>query len=463
MQFEREIRHLLIVFCVGFLAIALSASYWAIVGPENLALRNDNPRLVEREANIRRGRIYDRAERIVAQTILNDNGRLMRVYPYPQSGSALGYFSLRYGTSGAENAYNPILRGDTTPKSFWVRFEQDVLHRPQIGWDIQLSLDMELQSELTQALSGRQGAAVIIEVPSGALLAMVSLPTYDPGQLDEQWDNLINTDGNPFFNRVLQGNYQPGGFWQTALMAEAILAQYPLNQKVANATQPVVIDGLSLHCARQPSASDLTLSEAYAYGCPYPFTTLIEALGENALWSTLNTFQLSNYTLAGYISGDVILGEAETTPEPPKTEIIIETILGQGQQTITPLAMVMVAGAIINEGNAPQPYTLAAIRPPTVAEWQPASPMKPAVPLMTAETAEALRELTRQNIAHFALANPVGGHVSYAYSGDKQHVIFIGWGQNETASIAIAMVIENEADAEVVMNLGKAALEKALN
>lgn len=462
MQFEREIRYLVLLFCIGFFVIGLSTSYWAIVGPENLLSRNDNPRLIEREAQIRRGTIYDSQERILAQSIMREDGRLTRVYPYPQGGSAVGYFSLRYGTSGAENAYNSILRGDTIPKSFLTQIKQDVLHQPQVGFDIQLTLDIIIQDKLLQIMRGRQGAIVVLDASDGALIAMISLPTYDPNLLDSNWDMLIKTEGNPFFNRALQGAYQPGGFWQTALMSEAILAQYPLKDEINNATQTVQLKDLTLHCAQTPPKNSLTLEEAYTYGCPYPFTQLIEPLGEQAILSALERFQLSNYTLEDYVvDRSISPGVVTQTPTFTRVENIVEKILGQAEETITPLAMAMIAAAVINNGNAPQPYALLSTRT-TSDGWEVESSDRPAIPLMTIETAEKLQELMMQNISPTPAEVNMGGHAAYAYAGDKAHAIFIGWGYYKDKQIAVAIVLENTDNAAEILQIGQRVIEVAI-
>ena len=59
------------------------------------------------------------------------------------------------------------------------------------------------------------GAVVVLNIPSGEVLAIVSLPTYDPNTLDTNWEQLTQAAGKPFFNRALQGAYQPGGTLET--------------------------------------------------------------------------------------------------------------------------------------------------------------------------------------------------------------------------------------------------------
>lgn len=104
MNITQEVNRLLLAVLAAFLIMMVAAAYWAISGAETLLLREDNPRRVEAEAQIRRGQIIDRDGVILAESVLQADGRLLRVYPHPEAAPFVGYFSLRYGTGGAETA-----------------------------------------------------------------------------------------------------------------------------------------------------------------------------------------------------------------------------------------------------------------------------------------------------------------------------------------------------------------------
>src|SRR5690606_17819089 len=145
MTLTREINRLLIATLVAFGIVALAASYWAIVGPDTLLQRADNPRLIMAEAAIRRGIIQDRNERLLADTLIGPNGQVERYYPQPEVSSLVGYSSLRYGVGGAEAMFNTILRGDDLSRGFFSELVDSLLHRPQRGSDIRLTLDLTVQ------------------------------------------------------------------------------------------------------------------------------------------------------------------------------------------------------------------------------------------------------------------------------------------------------------------------------
>ena len=469
MQFAREINRLVVGFLAILLIVAFAATYWAIVGAETILKRQDNPRQVEVEASIRRGSILDRNGQVLADSTLDSNSILIRQYLYPEMYSALGYFSFRYGVSGAEAAYDSILKGDDLPRDLSAYLSNDLLHRPREGSDIQLTFDLTIQQALAKAMAGHQGAAVVLSVPSGEVLGMASFPTFDPNTLDIDWGNLIEAPGNPFFNRALQGNYQPGGTLQTPLIAAAMLTGSSLDTPIADATRPVPITNVELRCAAVLPSKALTLREAYIFGCPYPFSQLANELGVEGIDAIFHTFHLDTPpSLRGFVVQPTnAIGTTPTNGNlPPET--LAQNALGQGQLTITPLEMAMITAAIVNDGNAPQPYTLLDTRQPDSETWIADTALHPSMPLTTATTARQLQDMMRLAVADGAAQNAgragidIGGHATLAYSGTKTQAWFLGFATLEgRQGIALAVVIEDSADPGLAADIGGTVLAAA--
>jgi penicillin-binding protein A len=469
MQFTKEINRLLFGVLIAFMVIVIAATYWAVAGPLGILQREDNPRLIEAESRIIRGNIEDRSGSLLVTSLPGENGFVSRQYLYPEMNSALGYFSLRYGVGGAEAAYDLILSGSDLNPDFNEYMTANLLHHPQEGSSIRLSLDLNIQQQVEKAMNGQAGAAVILAVPSGEVLAMVSLPTYDPNMLDANWEALTTAPGNPFFNRVLQGGYQPGGALQTMLMATALVTGQPLDASTATATQPVHIADVDLNCAVRLPPMALDLREAYAFACPFPFVELADDLGPTVVQAALNTF-LFDQPLA--LPGFVV--EPEDSPTPMTTPFIladtdlVEDALGQGAITINPLTMAVMMSAIVNDGNAPQPYTLLEVQRPDSTEWLLVSEVLPTIPLMTTDTARQLQDLMRNAVANGAAQNAgrpeidIGGHAALAYSGEETQAWFVGFATlGGRRGIAVAVVLENSNDPGLAADIGGTALEAA--
>lgn len=464
MNLNREIRLLMLGLLIAFGAIAFAAGYWAVIGPDTILIREDNPRLVEAEARRLRGGLYDASGDPLAVSTTDDDGIVTRSYYDEAFYGALGYSSLRYGVSGAEAAFDPLLRGDDQVSTFDDMLIDSLLHRPQTGADVMLTFDHDVQHAAYEAMRGETGAAVVLSA-SGEVLALVSLPTYNPNALDENWETLIAAPDNPFFNRVLQGQYQPGAALQTALLAGALLTDVSLNTPYENATAPMVIDDLSLACAVRLPPAALVLRDAYAFACPTPSALLASSLGAAGIQAALDTFRLESLpTLPGFVPADAV------TPSPVliSEDNMIEEALGQGTLTVSPLDMALVAAAVVNDGNAPLPHVLDATRMSADSGWITRTHQQPSLPLMTAATARQLQDLMRYAVANGAAQNAgrpnidIGGHAALAYSGDTTLSWFIGFTTVAGGrGAAVAVVLENSTDPGLAAHIGGTALSAA--
>jgi cell division protein FtsI/penicillin-binding protein 2 len=467
--FSREIQRLLFGVLSAFAIIAAAATYWAISGADTILKREDNPRLVEAEARIIRGNVLDRNGTVLAESVVGDGGVVERHYPFRETNGALGYFSLRYGVAGAEAAYDTQLRGDDLHPDLSEYLAASLLHHPQQGSDIRLTLDLAIQQQVAQAMEGHTGAAIVLSVPDGEVLAMVSLPTYDPNSLDSNWEQLAQAPGNPFFNRVLQGRYQPGGTMQTILMATALVMQQPLDTPLQLASASVRVDDTTLTCAVRLPLLALDLREAYAFACPSPFATLGESIGTDGLQAALEAFLFDrSLVLPGFVVEPEGVPSAPPASSTVTPENLVESALGQGPQTINPLTMAVLASAIVNDGNAAQPLTLLAIRRPDSEEWSELGDVLPSLPVTTTNNARQLQDLMRFAVATGAAQNAgrpnvdIGGHSALAYAGNATQAWFVGFATlGGRRGISVAVVLEDTDDAGLAADIGGTALAVA--
>ncbi len=469
MQFTREVNRLVIGLLALFGIVTMAAAYWAVIGPDTILKRDDNPRRVEAAASILRGSLLDRDGRTLVESTRDDSGRVTRQYLSPAMYSALGYFSLRYGADGAENAYDSLLSGSSVTRDTSTLLLDSLLHRATVGSDAQLTLDLDVQERIADAMDGQQGAVVVLSVPDGAVLAMLSLPTYDPNTLDANWDTLVVAPGNPFFNRVLQGRYQPGGALETPLMAAAFLVNQPIGDAIDQATDPVMLDNLELSCAVRLPSMALPLRDAYTFACPNAFRTLALDLGAETVRATVDTFRLDKQpTLPGFVPEATTATPTPAAPLALDENALTRLALGQANLTVSPLNMAMMAAAIVNDGNTPQPYLLIGTRDPNAADWTASQAVRPTIPLATANTARQLQDWMRAAVANGAAQNAgrpnidIGGHAALAYSGESSLAWFVGFATYAgNRGAAVAVVLENSADPGLAADIGGTALAAA--
>jgi cytochrome P450 len=230
---------------------AIGAPRWIprigrLLGRRPLAQFGRTARAVVAEQQIRRGRLLTSAGVAVAETIINEQGLAERHYPYAGLSSVTGYYSIRYGVGGTEAAFDPILRG-TIRQTAAEKWLDDLLHRPLVGRDVTLTIDLPAQVAADVALGQQEGAVVVMEIETGAILVMSSHPIYDPNHLDEMWDTLRQDRQAPLLNRATQGLFPVGdlarlmgliGLYDAGVTVPSDPLEAPLTEMLAPLSQP---------------------------------------------------------------------------------------------------------------------------------------------------------------------------------------------------------------------------------
>lgn len=459
----QAIRRLMVGLLIAFGGVALVAGYWSLIRPAGLLAREDNPRLVLAEQQVQRGQILDRDGVVLARTIFNGD-EAQREYPVPAAAPAVGYYSLRYGTSGIENAQDPLLRGQTA-RTAWQQLWNDLLHRPSIGGDVRLTLDADVQQAAADALKGYHGAVVVVEVPSGNVLALSSAPTFDPNTLDENWDSLREDSDAPLLNRVTQGLYQPGASLQSVVLGSAINANIATVSDPALGGRSVSINSATLPCGLAEGDPPQTLADAFVEACPAPFEILGAQLGLDTLDTALTDFGLlesPEFPLA--VESD---GEAFIETDHSAAQLAV----GQSQLTVTPLHMARIAAAFANQGQMPPLHLISATRL-SEQSWQPmrvsSTPRGTISPVHADAIAEIMAEAVGRGSAQQAAlpSRTVSGHAGLALTDveGSLNAWFIGFVPlSDGGAYAVAVLLEDTPDAGEAAAIGGYVLQAALN
>ena len=231
----------------------------------------------------------------------------------------------------------------------------------------------------------------------------------------------------------------------------------------------MTLDNLQLDCAVRLPPMTLTLREAYTFACPHPFAALAQDLGVETVQATIDTFRLDQAADADGLRRRDAADDADAHAARRSTRTIWRRLaLGQGQMTVSPLNMAMMAAAIVNDGNTPQPYVLMKTRAPGAADWTAASGGAPEHPAGDGDTARQLQDLMRNAVANGAAQNAgrpnidIGGHAALAYSGDGSLAWFVGFATFAgKQGAAVAVVLENSGDPGLAADIGGTALAAA--
>lgn len=436
MSMQREIQRVAAFLLVSFFIVGLAAAYWAVTGPDSLLQRRDNPRLVLQAQWVDRGQLVDRNGVTLASSE-RTGSMYSRVFPTSADASVLGVVQTGVGISGPEAAYDALLTG--TPVDPIEQSVRDLLHEARQGNDVQLTLSSEVQETLAAAMSGRAGAAIVISLPDGEILGMIS-------QQGPEAAGAMPESGAPPaqpVNLALTGEYPVGSAILPGSLSAALLQGVDITQTKFPAGDCAV---------RLPADLVITLQDAFLFGCPQPFASATANIAPDALAATLSSFMVQppatalNGLLTGY------------APERA----------GTGDLAASPLSLALMAAAIAEDGAAPAPQLGLGWRAPGNDGWTSLVTASPRLPVTTATTARRLQDLMRQAVAEGAAQNAgrprldIGGIAALAGPDDAPVSWFVGFTSlPEGKGAAVAVALENTRDTGLAADVGGAALEAA--
>jgi cell division protein FtsW (lipid II flippase) len=454
-DYRRRVEHLTLIILTGFMTVALMMAYWVSWRGVSLLSREDNPRLVEIERRVNRGRILDRDSTVLAESSEFANGYI-RTYPIPEVGPALGYYSIRYGTAGIEQALDFVLRG--AEDGTWPTVIRDFLHVSPAGKDVKLTLDSSLQERATRLMDDQTGAMILLELDEenqAEVLVMVSQPGYDPNELDLRFEELSAGEPGPLFNRVTQGLYQPGLILQPLILAAAIEdGTLRLDNQVEDPLLPVMINGQIKRCQLRPddtAARSFSWADMFAMNCPFPLYNLGQQLGEATLDEIFDQFNLTT-------APEFILPVA---PDPAIPAIIEPGMaaIGQEQMTLSPLQVALAYAVLGNNGRLPQLSLVEAVVGADGEEQENnAMEFDPIKTVVSPETVEAVLRAMPQSgnvrdVALSVLAGPEGNRNTW----------YAGLSTADPARQILVLVLENQGDPAIGQEIGRSVLSAAGN
>lgn len=289
----------------------------------------------------------------------------------------------RIGKNGVEKQYDTDLRGEAGNVQMEVNAHGRVVRElsrndPRAGRDVHLTLDIGLQQFAQQSLAKEQGAAaVVLDIHSGAIRALVSQPGFDPnlftyGISQDDWDRL-NTDENaPLLNKVISGVYAPGS------TIKPIIAMAGLEADMLKPEAQVFCPGYfqlgdyTFHCWKHGGHGHVNLHQAVAGSCDTYFYDLGHRIGIDRIQAMAKRFGLGQkldidlpHERAGLIPGRAWkLTNHGGLWEPGETLV---AAIGQGYMLTTPLQLAMMAARLANGGKAITPHLVAPTGPVTDA------------------------------------------------------------------------------------------------
>jgi penicillin-binding protein A len=349
---NRAISRLWGLFILLFAVLALRATWLMLVSGPTIAAKPYNPRHALLDS--RRGRILATDGTVLAQTRGN-----RRVYPFGAAlAQTVGYVSARYGTSGIEEAYDRALTPADTTGDPSAQLDEIVdafqgRTAQSHGADVVTTIVPPIQSELWLQLSRYdRSAGIVLDPSSGAVLAIASVPSFDPDRFDSEFPQLESDAQSPLLNRATSGLYPPGSTFKIFTAASALDAGTVTPDSQFYDPGYFTIGDFTLHDNESEATGEQDLTGAFALSSNVDFAQIALKMGDDAFYDALARWGIG-------ASLDFQL-PAETDSVPSKSAIVPGELaqmgFGQGALLMTPLQMALIAATIANDGTMPRPY-----------------------------------------------------------------------------------------------------------
>ncbi len=219
------------------------------------------------------------------------------------------------------------------------------------GRDLYLTIDADVCAEAYKALNGHKGTVGVYNYKTGAIICMVSSPTYDPSNPPTVEDGDETYDG-VYINRFLSSRFAPGSTFKLITAAAAIDKIPDIEQRTFECTGTTTIGGTAVTCVK--THGTLTFEQALNVSCNVTFAKLAVELGSSVMEAyTEKTGLTVRYSVNG-ISTAASTFDFEADGEGG----LAWSGVGQGKDLVNPCALMIFCGAVANEGKAAIPQII---------------------------------------------------------------------------------------------------------
>lgn len=423
-----------------------------------------------------RGPILVGPDGTVVATSVETDGRLQYLRTYPEGerwAHVVGYRTVNLGAAGIEQFENEFLAG--TGDRFFVDRMRDLLTGDRTGGGtVVTTLSRGAQQTAYEQLRDNRtgtnrGAVVALDPRTGAVQALVSMPSFDPDplashdpeQAQAAYDALDEDPDRPLANRALSERYAPGSVFKIIDSAAALSSgnYTPGSELVGGpqylaptAGQPIG-NAPGVHCPRE-----ISLEQAFVVSCNTAFSHLAaEELGGQALLEMAEAFGFGTDLTVGQLDGDGMpvatstLGELSREDGQDDPPTVALSAIGQASVQITPLQGALIAATVANGGVQMRPYLVEQLQDAQLRPVYDADPEQLRRPI-SGEVADALQDMmvgvvergtgTNAQIAGYT----VGGKTGTAETGTDsgEHGWFVGFVMADGEPVsAVAVFLEN--------------------
>jgi peptidoglycan glycosyltransferase len=380
--------------------------------------------------------------------------RYRREYPGGKAfAHVIGYMSpyLATGIEGTESKYL-----DGSHPSLAIRRAIDMIsNAPSKGASIDLTLNAKAQQLAYRDLAstGKRGAVVALDPKTGAILAMTSTPSYDPGPLtaidgkkaQAAFDKLNKDPDKPLENKAIGRTYAPGSTFKTVTAATFLTDGHDENT-VVEAPDALPLPGtqIAMHNYHGESCGgQASVLQALTVSCNTAFANMGLAVGYDKLKE-----QATKFGVGQPLQIPLTVSPSDIGPDESRAALA-KTAIGQQSNQMTPLQMAMVAAGIANKGVVEKPYLVNKVLGPDGSEIDTTRPED----FSEAVSEDVAARLTKMMINVVQHGTAIGAQIpgvtvagktgtAETLPGQPSHAWFIAFAPVEDPKIAICVFVE---------------------
>ncbi|MFH8472249.1 penicillin-binding transpeptidase domain-containing protein [Streptomyces sp. NPDC018000] len=461
------------IFCgVLVLALLFRVNWLQYVRADELNANEHNRRVqIERYAHERGNIIVDGNPVTGSVETKGSDFKYKRVWKDgPMWAPVTGYSSQAFDASQLESIEDGILTGNSD-QLFFDRTLSLFTGEKKTGGNIVTTLNGAAQKAAFNGLGDKKGAVAAIDPQTGAILALVSTPSYDPSVFAgnslkdaDARQQLLKDKDKPMLNRALRETYPPGSTFKVVTAAAAL--ENGLYTSIDEPTKSPLPYRLPLTTGNLENEGNIpcenaSLREALRWSCNTVFGKISDDLGNQKMIDQANKFGF-NKEIFTPVRADASIYPKDNRPQNAMAGI------GQASNRATPLQMAMVAAAVANDGKLMQPYMVAERQAPNLDVIYTHEKEQLSQPL-SGENAQKLQQMMETVVdtgtgqkAKIPGAT-VGGKTGTAQHGlnnsEKPYAWFISYAKTDSGSpVAVAVVVEDgQANRDDISGGGLAA------
>ncbi len=425
-------RTYIILFLIGAFFIGLGIMIYTFVtnGDSWVAHRANSHIYSNGELTVA-GTIYDRDGKILVSTqngkrVFNDDSSVRKATLHVVGDSG-GYIA-----TGVQNLYRSNLVGYNFVDGIY-----NTLTDAE-GCDIKLTIDADVSKAAYQTLNGRKGTVMVYNYKTGETICMVSAPTYDPKYKPSNDELNSSKYEGVYLNRALSGVFTPGSTFKIVTTIAAIenlpdlySKKFKCNGKYETGAGEVICNGVH---------GTVNLERGLNVSCNCVFAQLANEVGKDVMTQTMRDL---GFTKKVTVSKATTVRSSFDVSKSTKLDLGWAGI-GQYTTLINPCQMLMLMGAVANEGIAMTPYVVE-----ESSEIMDVKNKQNTAVKLSAETANKVKKLMRSNVKNYYSDNRFpnlemcGKTGTAEVKGEKSHAWFVGFSQKANLPYAIVVCIQN--------------------